>query len=523
MKPAFRRLQRARAPSAVLLAAALLGGCMVGPDYHRPAAIVPLRLKEITPPPGWAFADPHYAELPKGAWWTLYNDPVLNGLEAQINVSNQTIKADEAAFRQARALVDEARGTLFPTASLTPGVTRQGSGAGSGFNAGTAATGFGGIGTTSVLNTGSGGTNITTYSLAGNASWELDVWGAIRRQVESNVAAAQVSQATLDAARLSEQATLATDYFEMRYQDSLQTLLDQFVAFYQQSEQITRNSTAAGVSAPSDLLQAETQTATTRAEAVQVGILRAQYEHAIAVLTGHPPSDLSLPPAPLTSLIPAVPVTVPSLLLQRRPDIAEAERTMEQEDALIGVAVAAFYPTISLTAAASYAGNPLGSLIQVANRSWSLAASAVETLFDGGERSAAVRAARASFDESVASYRQTVLSAFQGVEDELAALRILEQQARAQQQAVDLANQSVAVALNEYKAGTIIYTTVITDQTTALTNAETLLGIQESRILASVSLIDDLGGGWDASNLISKDALQVDNPFLPSFIQKDRN
>ncbi len=522
MKHVFRRLLTP-APSTLLLAA-LVGGCMVGPDYHRPAAIVPLRLKEITPPPGWAFADPHYAELPKGAWWTLYNDPVLNGLEAQINVSNQTIKADEAAFRQARALVDEARSTLFPTASLTPSVNRQGSGAGSGFGVGvgTAATGFGGVGT-STLGTGSGGTNITTYSLAGNASWELDVWGAIRRQVESNVAAAQVSQATLDAARLSEQATLATDYFEMRYQDSLQTLLDQFVTFYEQSEQITRNSTAAGVSAPSDLLQAETQTATTRAEAVQVGILRAQYEHAIAVLTGHPPSDLSLPPAPLTSVIPAVPVTVPSLLLQRRPDIAEAERTMEQEDALIGVAVAAFYPTISLTAAASYAGNPLGSLIQVANRSWSLAASAVETLFDGGERSAAVRAARASFDESVASYRQTVLSAFQSVEDELAALRILEQQAQAQRQAVDLANQSVDVALNEYKAGTIIYTTVITDQTTALTNAETLLGIQESRILASVSLIDDLGGGWDASELIGKNALQVDNPFLPSFIQKDRN
>ena len=519
MKPALRRLP-ARAPSTVLFAA-LLGGCMVGPDYHRPAAIVPLRLKEITPPPGWAFADPHYAELSKGAWWTLYDDPVLNGLEAQINVSNQTIKADEAAFRQARALVDEARSTLFPTASLTPSVNRQGSGGGSGFGVGTATTGFGGVGTTSAL--GSGGTNVTTYSLAGNASWELDVWGAIRRQVESNVAAAQVSQATLDAARLSEQATLATDYFEMRYQDSLQTLLDQFVTFYQQSEQITRNSTAAGVSAPSDLLQAETQTATTRAEAVQVGILRAQYEHAIAVLTGHPPSDLSLPPAPLTNLIPAIPVTVPSLLLQRRPDIAEAERTMEQEDALIGVAVAAFYPTISLTAAASYAGNPLGSLIQVANRSWSLAASAVETLFDGGERTAAVRAARAAYDQSVANYRQTVLTAFQGVEDQLSNLRILEQQAQAQRQAVDLANQSVAVALNEYKAGTIIYTTVITDQTTALTNAETLLGIQESRILASVSLIDDLGGGWDASELIGKDALQVDNPFLPSFIQKDRN
>ena len=521
MKPAPRRLPRARAPAVLL--AALLGGCMVGPDYHRPAAIVPARLKEITPPPGWAFADPHYAELPKGAWWTLYNDPVLDRLEAQVNVSNQTIKADEAAFREARALVDEARASLFPSATLTPSVNRQGNGGGGGLGGSTTTTGLGGVGTTSALNTGSGGYDITTYSLAGNATWELDVWGAIRRQVESQVAAAQVSQATLDAARLSEQATLATDYFEMRYQDSLQTLLDQFVTFYEQSEQITRNSTAAGVSAPSDLLQAETQTATTKAEAVQVGILRAQYEHAIAVLTGHPPSDLSLVPAPLTNVIPAIPVTVPSLLLQRRPDIAEAERAMEQEDALIGVAIAAFYPTISLSAAASYAGNPLGSLIQVANRSWSLAASAAETLFEGGERSAAVRAAQASFDESIATYRQTVLSAFQSVEDQLAALRILEQQARAQQQAVDLANQTVTVALNQYQAGTAIYTTVITDQTTALTNAENALGIQENRILASVSLIDDLGGGWDTSELIGKDALQVDNPFLPSFIQKDRN
>ena len=485
MKPVPRRQARARAPAAILLAA-LVGGCMVGPDYHRPPAIMSARLKEIAPPPGWTFADPHYAELPKGRWWTLYNDPVLNRLEQQVNVSNQTIKADEAAFRQARALVDEARSSLFPTATLTPGVTRQGSGGGS-----TASTSLGGIGGTSAFSTGSGGYNTTTYSLPGNANWELDVWGAIRRQVESQVAAAQVSQATLDAARLSEQATLATDYFEMRYQDSLQTLLNQFVVFYEQSE--------------------------------QVGILRAQDEHAIAVLTGHPPADLGLSPAPLTAVIPAVPVTVPSLLLQRRPDIAEAERAMEQEDALIGVAIAAFYPTISLSAAASYAGNPLGSLIQVANRSWSLAASAAETLFEGGERSAAVRAARAGFDESIATYRQTVLSAFQSVEDQLAALRILEQQALAQQQAVDLANQTVTVALNQYQAGTAIYTTVITDQTTALTNAENALGIQESRILASVSLIDDLGGGWDTSELIGKDALQVDNPFLPSFIQKDRN
>ena len=352
---------------------------------------------------------------------------------------------------------------------------------------------------------------------------ELDVWGLIRRQVESQVAAAQVSEATLAAARLSAQTTLATDYFEMRYQDSLQTLLNEFVTFYEQSATITRNEYNAGIVASSDLLQAETLVAQTRAQAAAVGIQRSQYEHAIAVLTGHPPTDLSLPPGSLTSRIPAIPVTVPSLLLQRRPDIAEAERSMEQENALIGAAVAAFYPVISLSAAASYAGNPIGSLIQVANRSWSLGASAVQTLFEGGQRTAAVRAARAVYDESVANYRQTVLTAFQGLEDQLSGLRILAQQSDAQQQAVDLANQAVTVSLNQYLAGTAIYTTVITTQTTALSNAETALGIQESRMIASVSLINELGGGWNASELPSKDSLQTDNPFLPSFIQKDQN
>lgn len=506
----------------LLLATTLLDGCMVGPDYHRPPAIQPALLKEIAPPPGWAFADPHYAELPRDGWWKLYNDPVLDRLEAEIDISNQTIKASEAAYRQSRALVDEARSGLFPSATLTPSVTRSGSGGSSSSGLRGSTIGVG-TGSASTVGSSSGSYSYTNYSLQGDANWQIDVWGQIRRQVESQVAAAQVSAAELAAARLSAQTTLATDYFELRYQDSLQTLLDQFVAFYQQSATITRNQYNAGVGAPSDLLQAETQVATTQADAVSVGIARAQYEHAIAVLTGHPPTDLSLTPGALTNKIPGIPVTVPSLLLQRRPDIAEAERSMEEENALIGVAVAAFYPTVSLSAAAGYAGNPIGSLIQVANRTWSLGATAVETLFQGGERTAAVRAARAVYDESVDNYRQTVLTAFQGVEDQLAALRILAQQADAQKLAVDLANQSVVVAQNQYEAGTAIYTTVITTQTTALTNAETALGIQENRMTASVALIDQLGGGWDASALPSKNSLQLDNPFLPSFIQKDRN
>ena len=517
MMPASRFVRRT---FCLLLATTLLDGCMVGPDYHRARAIQPALLKEITPPPGWAFADPHYAELPRDGWWKLYNDPVLNGLEAEIDISNQTIKASEAAYRQSRALVDEARSGLFPSATLTPGVTRSGGNSitgtsnGVGTNLGSGATSGGG---------GTQGYGLTTYSLQGSVNWEIDVWGQIRRQVESQVAAAQLSDAELAGARLSAQTTLATDYFELRYQDSLQTLLDQFIALYQQSATITRNEYNAGVAAPSDLLQAETLVAQTQAQAVSVGILRAEYEHAIAVLTGHAPTDLSLAPGALTGQIPGIPVTIPSLLLQRRPDIAQAERFMQEENALIGVAVAAFFPTISLSAAAGYAGNPIGSLIQVANRTWSLGATAVEVLFQGGERTAAVRSARALYDESVANYRQTVLTAFQGLEDQLAALRILAQEADAQKLAVDLANQSVVVAENQYQAGTTIFTTVITTETTALTNAETALGIQENRMTASVALVDQLGGGWDASELPSRNSLQVDNPFLPSFIQKDRN
>jgi len=515
MKPAFRLCRTLLAGTSLLVP---LGGCMVGPDYHRPAAIMSQHFKEIPAPPGWVNADPHYAELPKGDWWRVYNDPLLDDLESRVSISNQTIKADEAAYRQARALIDEARASLFPTVSLAPSVTRTGTG-----TASTSLVSSTGTATASALTAGGGEVNQTSYQLQGTADWDPDIWGQIRRQVEGQVAAAQVSKATLDAARLSIQATLATDYFELRYQDSLQTLLNQFVAFYEQSEEITRNQYNAGVATPSDLLQAQTQVATTKAQAVAVGISRAQYEHAIAVLTGRPPAELTIELGALAQDVPAVPVTLPSLLLQRRPDIAEAERAMEEEDAQIGVAIAAFFPTISLSAAAGYAGDPLNSLIKVANRSWSLVASATETLFEGGERTAAVRAARAAYDESVATYRQTVLTAFQGVEDELASLRILAQQAEAQKSAVDLANQAVEVALNQYKAGTAIYTTVITDQATALSNAETALQIQESRMVASVALIEELGGGWDVSQLPDKDKLQRDNPLLPSVIQPDTN
>ncbi|MCQ8277003.1 efflux transporter outer membrane subunit [Acetobacteraceae bacterium KSS8] len=518
----FRRVVphgfRAGRLSALLLAGTC-AACMVGPDYHKPDAILSARFKEIPPPPGWAFADPHYAELPKGHWWEIYNDPQLNRLEERVNISNQTIKADEAAFRQARALVDEARSSLFPSASLTPSITRSGAGQGTSTLASSIPT----TGATTVGNRSLGESDITRYELSGTLDWEPDIWGRIRRQVESNVSGAQASQATLDAARLSEQTSLATYYFEMLYQDSLIALLKQFVSYYEQNAAINRNQVAAGTTDPSDLLQAETQVASTKAQLVSAGILRAQYEHAIAVLIGEPPAALTIAPGALPTTIPAIPVTIPSLLLQRRPDIAEQERIMEEENALIGVAIAAYYPTISLSATADYAGDPIGSLFKLANRSWSIAASAAETLFEGGLRTADVRAARATFDQAVANYRQTVLTAMQGVEDQLSNLRILAEQADAQARAVDLANQAVVVSLNQYRAGTAIYTTVITNQETALSNAETALGVQESRMVDSVQLITALGGGWSTSDLISKTALQTDNPLLPSFISPDKN
>ena len=486
----------------------LAGGCMVGPDYHRPRAIVSAQFKELQPPPGWQKATPAVAELMRGSWWQIYNDPVLNQLEAQVSISNQNVKVSEANYRAARAVVDEARSNLFPTLNGSPSVTRSSSGISSRSLTSGSAT--------------SGSFNSTNYELQGTASWDLDVWGRIRRQVESDVAGAQASAADLANANLSYQATLATDYFNLRAQDQLQDLLDRTLVSYQRSLQVTQNQYDAGLTTatPEALLQAQTQLEQTRAQAINVGVLRTQYEHAIAVLTGLPPASLTLTAAPLTNFVPAIPVTLPATLLQRRPDIASAERAMEQENALIGVQVAAFFPDISLSAMYGYSGNPIGSLIQVANRVWSLGASATEILFEGGLRSAEVDQARAVYDSSVASYRQTVLSALENVEDELSALRILAQQAEVQTRAVAFAEQAVTVALNEYTAGTVDYTTVITAQVTALSNEETELTIQQDRMVDSVLLVQYLGGGWTVADLPSKNSLQTDNPLIPSFLEK---
>jgi len=462
-----------------------LSACTVGPDYLGVTAPQPVVYKELA---GWKPASPRDA-IDKGAWWSAFRDPVLDRLERQVRISNQNVAAAEAAYRQAIALVGETQAGLFPTLGITPAVTRQS---------------LNGAASSSRVGVSGGNKAISNYSLEGSASWAPDVWGRIRRQVESQQATAQVSAADLANATLSAQATLATDYFDLRAEDSLIRLLTDTVGQYRHALEITQNEYDAGTASRADVVTADAQLKTTQALLVGVGVQSAQFEHAIAVLTGHAPAELTIPPGRLATEVPVVPAGLPSALLERRPDIAAAERTVAAQNAEIGVAIAAYYPDISLSAAFGFAGNPLSSLFTVANRVWSLGASASETLLDGGLRTATVAAERAGYDEDVAAYRQTVLSAFQQVEDELAALRILEQQAVAEDAAVAAAQRAVDVTLNEYRAGTVAYTSVITEQTQLLSDQQTALSVQQNRLVAAVALIEALGGGWRAGDLPGK-------------------
>lgn len=465
-----RRLARTGAVACGLALA--LSGCLVGPDYHRPTAVISPTYKELA---GWKPSVPQDA-IDRGAWWSVYHDSELDDLERQVAISNQNLKAYEAAYRQARALTAEARAGLFPTFGLSSDATRSRDTTGR-----------------------SDGRDV--FTLEGQASWDLDVWGRIRRDVESYAASAEASAADLAAARLSAQGLLATDYFQLRESDALQVLLDRTVSEYQRSLQIVQNQYAAGTAAKSALITAQTQLQTTQAQAANVGVQRAQLEHAIAVLTGKPPAALTIPAGTLAADVPVPPPSLPSTLLERRPDVAAAERRMQSENALIGVAVAAYYPDISLSAAFGYSATQLGALFDVPSRVWSLGAAASETLFDAGSRGAQQQAAEAAYDESVANYRQTVLTALQGVEDQLSTLRILERQAELQAKAVASSRQAVEITLNEYRAGTIDYTSVVTAQATALGDEQTALSIQQQRLVASATLIQDLGGGWTTADL----------------------
>ncbi len=458
-----------------------IASCTVGPDYVKPTAEVPASYKETG---GWKKAEPKDAMI-KGVWWEMFKDPELNRFEEQVNISNQNIAVAEAQFRQARALVQTARSGYYPTITARASFVRaRRSGSVSG-------------GTFSPANTTS------DFLLPVSASWEADIWGKVRRAVESAQAGAEASAADLEAMRLSVHAELAQDYFQLRALDVEKQLLDDTVAAYQKSLELTKNRYASGVASKADVLQAETQLKSTQAQAIDIGVQRSQLEHAIALLMGKPASSFSLSPARLAAVLPEIPVGLPSELLERRPDIAAAERLMAAANAQIGVAESAFYPDITLSATGGFEAASLSKWFSWPSRFWSVGTSIAETVFEGGLRRSLTDQARAAYDANVASYRQTVLTGFQEVEDNLAALRILEEEAGVQDEAVNSAEQTLTVVTNQYRAGTVSYLDVIVAQATALTNERIAISIQGRRMTAGVLLIKALGGGWNSSALKS--------------------
>jgi NodT family efflux transporter outer membrane factor (OMF) lipoprotein len=467
-------------PSLILAIAVLaLTACTVGPNYVRPSVETPASYKETKE---WRKSEPADNVI-KGAWWNIFSDPQLDALEEQVDISNQNIIMAEAQFRQARALVQAGRAGYFPAVTTSPSLSRSRSSA----------------------NTGgaSGGTTFSNLLMPADVSWEPDIWGKVHRTVEANQANAQASAADLEAIRLSMKAELAQDYFQLRALDADKKILESAATSYQKFLELTKNQYAAGVASSADVLQAETQLKTTQAQAIDVGVQRAQLEHAIAVLIGKPASVFSIAASPLTALPPDIPAGVPSELLERRPDVAAAERQAAAANARIGVAVAAFYPSLTLSGSGGFEAANMARWLSWPSRFWSVGASIAETVFDGGLRAALTDQARASYDASVASYRQTVLTAFQEVEDNLAALRILEEEARTQEEAVRAAERAVQVTLNQYKAGTVSYLNVIVAQTAALTSERTAEDIAGRRMSSAVLLIKALGGGWDADSLPS--------------------
>jgi NodT family efflux transporter outer membrane factor (OMF) lipoprotein len=478
------------APALALLAGASLAACSVGPDYIRPAAPAPPQFKEAK---GWKYISPLDTQ-DRGPWWGVYRDPELDGLASQVEISNQTVMASVAAYQQARDLIREAQAGFFPTVTTSYNATdSRGGGGRSGL----------GIPTTTM-----------TYNPAANATWDIDVWGRIRRTVEANAAAAQVSAADLQDAKLSEQSLLVEAYFNLRATDSLKQLLDDTVTEFKKTLTITRNQYNAGVVSSADVSSAETQLYSAEASAIATGVQRAQFEHAIAVLIGKAPADLSLKIAYLPHTPPHIPVTVPSRLLERRPDIAAAERMLQEENALIGVAVANFYPDISLSGMFGFVGG--GALpFSAANEAWTLMGAATQTVFDGGLLSAQLASARATYQQNVALYRQTVLTAFEQVEDELAALRIEAAELKKQEESVKAAQEAVRVNLNQYERGVVAFTSVVTAEAMELSDREAALATRQNLFIASVALIEALGGGWDASLLPSLEGLSAVPTIVP--------
>jgi NodT family efflux transporter outer membrane factor (OMF) lipoprotein len=494
-------LRASRNPPRLLLAAAagfalLAAACSVGPDYLRPPTAAPEAYKENA---GWKVAQPR-DELPRGRWWEIYSDPQLNALEEQVDISNQNLAAAEANYRQALALIRVARAGYFPTVTGGPSWSRfkrsENLGSSNRNLAGASGTGP----STGNISTQPGAT-LSDYLLNFNAAWELDIWGKVRRSVESSKASAQAGAANLEVVRLSAQATLAQSYFQLRALDEQKRLQDDIAAAFKKILDRTQNRYASGVASRNDIAQAETQFKNTQAQAIDLGVQRAQLEHAISTLIGKPPATFAIPPAPLALKVPAIPAGVPSELLERRPDIAAAERNMAAANAQIGVAIAAYYPSITLSATGGFEAATTPLWFTWPSRFWSLGAAAAQTIFQGGALVAQTDAARAAYDATVATYRQTVLTGFQEVEDNLAALRILEQEAKVQDEAVKAARLSVTLSTNQYQAGTISTLDLLVVVSTARTNERTAITILGNRMSASALLIKALGGGWKSSDL----------------------
>ena len=484
-----------------------LSACAVGPRYDAPPTVdTPVAFKEGQGE--WIRATPSDA-LERGPWWQLFNDPVLNDLAARVEVSNQNVAAAVAAYAQARALTAQQRAALFPQVSLDAGASRSGTRGGGSVGTTTA-------GGTTVITAGNGGSTRTNYQFDIGGSWEPDVFGRLNRSVAGARAGEQATFADLAAARLAAQGELAANYFGLRAADAQRQLLAQTVAGYERVLQITRNRYEAGIAARTDVLQAQTQLANARADLLGQERTRAQLEHAIAVLVGQAPAGFSLAVDPNWQIaVPDVPVSVPSTLLQRRPDIASAERRVAQSNEDIGIAQSAYYPSLRLTGSVGAGAASIGDLFSASSLVWALGASAAQTLFNAGATRAQVDAARAGFDESVARYRQTVLTAFQNVEDQLSGVRILGQQVALREEAARAADLVEQQVLNRYQAGQVGFTDVVNAQATAQNARRSLLQLQGDRQAAAVALIQAMGGGWGGLDDV-RHSREGGNPELPS-------
>ena len=466
--------------AAQLAAALSLFGCTVGPNYVRPPADAPVSYKEMG---DWKPAQPS-DQFGKGTWWEVYEDPQLNALEAQIDVSNFNLKAQQERFEQARATVKISRSNYYPEITGGASVTQNHISSNS-----------------PLFKTNVSKTNYSDYTIPIDASWEPDLWGRVRRTVEASRSEAQATAADVANVSLSLHAELAMDYFQLRGLDAQEDLLQSTVVAYEKALELTQNRYKAGLASAVDVAQAETQLRTTRAQAIDVGVNRAAFEHAIAVLIGKPPAQFSLPSSPLRSVPPAIPPGLPSDLLERRPDVAASERRMQESNAQIGVAKSAYYPLVTLNGSGGFESGVFTTLLQGPSGLWSVGANASEYIFDAGRRRAVTQQAQSAYRQSIDTYRQTVLGAFQEVEDNLAALRILNEEQVVQQSAVASAEHSLALSINRYKGGIVNYLEVITAQNAALADEVTEVSIQTRRMQASVLLVKAIGGGWSVSQI----------------------